>query len=87
MSSEAARVLDEWRRAERLLTVLPDNAPERIDVELHLAEMRELYQRLTGETQESARRRLEIARREIARTHVLLNRVAERYRPLHGNGP
>ena len=35
MAAEAAEVLNEWRRAERLLSALPDDAPERTGVEVH----------------------------------------------------
>ena len=79
MAAEAAEVLHEWRRAERLLTVLPDDAPERSEVEVHVDQLRVLYQRVTGGMIPSTEMRLESTRRQIERARAKLDELAARY--------
>jgi hypothetical protein len=79
MAAEAAEVLREWRRAERLLTALPHDAPERPEVEVHVEQLRVLYHRVTGSTIPSTEIRLESTRRQIERARAYLDRLASSY--------
>ncbi len=80
MAAEAARVLDEWRHAERLLRLLPDDAPERSEVELHVDQLRALFHHLTDVVSPMTGERLATSRSQIERIHALLDHVATRYR-------
>jgi hypothetical protein len=79
MVAEAAEVLQEWRRAERLLSVLADDAPERTEVEVHVEELRIFYQRVTGATIPSTELRLASTRRQISRSKDYLDGLWSRY--------
>jgi hypothetical protein len=79
MAAEAAEILHEWRRAERLLTVLPDDAPERTEVEVQVDQLRILYQRVTGATIPSTEARLQSTRAQIARSRAFLDGLSSRY--------
>ena len=79
MAAEAAEVLHEWRRAERLLTALPDDAPERPEVEVHVEQLRVLYHRVTGSTIPSTHIRLESTQRQIERARAYFDRLASSY--------
>jgi hypothetical protein len=79
MVAEAAEVLHEWRRAERLLSVLADDAPERTEVEVHVEQLRILYQRVTETTIPSSELRLAATRRQISRSKDYLDGVSSRY--------
>ena len=78
MAAEAAEVLEEWRRAERLLHALPDDAPDRSDIEVHVEQLRILYQRVTSTTIPSTEYRLS-TRRQIARSRSFLDTLSEQY--------
>jgi hypothetical protein len=78
MAAEAAEVLHEWRRAERLLTVLPDDAPERSEVEVQIEQLRILYQRVSA-TIPSTAVRLQSTRAQIARSRAYLDGLSSRY--------
>ena len=79
MAAEAVEVLNEWRRAERLLTVLPDDAPERTEVEVQVEQLRILYQRVTGATIPSSAIRLASTRRQVSRSRACLDGLWSRY--------
>jgi hypothetical protein len=79
MAAEAAEVLHEWRRAERLLAVLPDDAPERPDIELRIEQLRDLYQHVTGATIPSPDARLEPTERQIDRARIYLDGLTAHY--------
>ena len=79
MAAEATEVLREWRRAERLLTLLPEHAPERPEVEIHVEQLRILYQRVTGSTIPSTELRLAATRRQIERSKESLDGIWARY--------
>jgi hypothetical protein len=76
--AEAHVVLEEWRRAERLLTILPAEAPERDEVAEQIVLLRALYQRLTS-TADDAGTRLTASKGAIERSIRLMDGVAARY--------
>lgn len=78
MVAEAHVVLEEWRRAERLLTLLPPEAPERDEVAEQIEALRGLYQRLTA-TADGVATRLTASRTTIERSVQLLDQVTARY--------
>ncbi len=78
MAAETAHILEEWRRAERLLQALPDDAPERSEVEARLEEIRALYRRVTTETIPSTHIRLTATRDQLERARASLDWVAAR---------
>ena len=78
MAAEAAEVLHEWRRAERLLAVLPDDAPERSEVEVQVEQLRILYQRVSAAIP-STQTRLQSTRTQIARSRAYLDSLSSRY--------
>ena len=67
MVAEAHVVLEEWRRAERLLTLLPAEAPERDEVAEQVEDLRGVYQRLTA-TADGVGKRLSASRATIERS-------------------
>ncbi len=78
MVAEVQQVLGEWRRAERLLRLLPPLAPERPEIEQHVAKLRALYRRLTDrETANLAR--LGASAASIEHSVALLDAVAAKY--------
>jgi multidrug resistance efflux pump len=79
MAAEAAEVLQEWRRAERLLTVLPVDAPERPDVADHVHQLRALYQRVTAESSTTSESRLAANRLQLERSSAYLDGMEMRY--------
>ena len=81
MAAEAAEVLHEWRRAERLLTLLPADAPERPEVEDHVQQLRALYQRVTVESSAPSESRLEAIRLQLERSSAYLDGLEMRYDP------
>ena len=78
MAAEAHVVLEEWRRAERLLTLLPAEAPERDEVAEQIELLRALYQRLTS-TADGVGARLTASQIAIGRSIELMDRVTARY--------
>jgi hypothetical protein len=76
--AEARVVLEEWRRAERLLSLLPPEAPERGDVAEQVELLRALYQRLTS-TADGVATRLAASQKTIDRSVRLMDRVTARY--------
>jgi hypothetical protein len=78
LAAEPAVVLEEWRRAERLLQLMPPRAPETAQIEAQIEKMRDLYQALTRSADVS-HAKLEASRRRIAATGALLDAAADRY--------
>ena len=78
MVAAAPVVLEEWRRAERVLTLLPPGAPERDDVAEQVELLRALYQRLTS-TADGVATRLTASHATIERSITLMDRVTARY--------
>jgi hypothetical protein len=72
----AAQVLYEWREAERLLYLLPDDAPERAAIEAAVEDMRHMYQRITRAVRPTAET-IATSRARIEETHSLLRAVRE----------
>lgn len=50
MARALEEVLAVWREAERVLTTLPSDSPERREVEFEVGRLRRLYGRLTDRT-------------------------------------
>ena len=71
----AAKILGEWRDAERVLKLLPPDAPERPAVVAAIESMRLLYQQVTHITVPETDDRLAAARDAIESTKLLLRRV------------
>ena len=78
MAAEAADVLREWRRGERLLRVLPADAAERGSVEAEVEALRAIYQRVTSQTVPRTRDRLEAAMRRLEQSRAVLEAVWSR---------
>jgi hypothetical protein len=76
--AEAHVVLEEWRRAERLLSLLPTEAPERDEVAEQVDLLRALYQRLTA-TAVGVTTRLTASQATIERSVRLMDQVTARY--------
>jgi hypothetical protein len=85
VAAEPARALEEWRRAERLLRLLPPEDPDRAAVEARVDEMRTLYQELSRRSDRSADR-IRAAERSIATTKALLDRIWSALPAADGDG-
>lgn len=71
MALAVEEVLSLWREAERLLDVLPLDAPERKDIAADVADLKRIYNRLTldndatGKILASSRETLSVAREAL----------------------
>ena len=71
----AAEVLAEWREAERVLSILPDEAPERPRVVAAVEEMRQLYRYVSGDLTTKTANVIAQTRARIEETQALLQAV------------
>jgi hypothetical protein len=74
-----AKILEEWRRAERILEVLPPAASERRLVEADVAALRATYQRLTASTIPRSSARIEASFRQIEEIRARLAEIHAKY--------
>jgi hypothetical protein len=75
--AEAHLVLGEWRRGERLRTLLPPEAPERGELGEQIDALRDLYQQLTSAADGMATG--PTASRRIERSVRLMDQLSARY--------
>jgi hypothetical protein len=73
----SAEVLAEWREAERVLSVLPDDAPERPAILAAAEGLRQLYQYVAFDLTTSTATKIAQARARIDETHALLKSVGK----------
>jgi hypothetical protein len=71
----AAEVLSEWREAERVLRLLPDDAPQRPAVVAAVEGMRQLYQFVAFDLASSTADAIAQSRDRIEETRTLLRGV------------
>ena len=74
----AAEVLAEWREAERVLKVLPEDAPERPAAAAAVEEMRQLYQYVAIDLATATTSAIAQTRARIEATHALVLRIQAR---------
>ena len=79
MATEAARVLETWRRAERVMGALPPDAAERAELEVEIDRLRRLYRSMTNDAIPRTDARIAAARDRVERAIEVLDALGARY--------
>ena len=79
MALAVAEILEEWRRAERILAVVPPTAPERPVLEADVAALRATYQRLTTSTIPRTTARIDASFRQVEQIRARLALIHAKY--------
>jgi hypothetical protein len=74
-----AEILEEWRRAERVVELLPRTAPERATIEADVEALRATYRRLTTSTIPRTSGRIDSSLRHIEQIRARLEEIHVKY--------